>query len=43
MEQIAENIKTIRANIAAALAGENRPVALVAATKMNGAERARYL
>ena len=41
MEQIAENIRTIRANIAAALAGEDRPVCLVAATKMNDAARVR--
>lgn len=41
MEQIAENIKAIRANIAAALNGEDRPVFLVAATKMNDAGRVR--
>lgn len=41
IESIADNIKTIRANIAAALAGEDRAVFLVAATKMNDAERVR--
>ena len=41
MDQIAENIQAIRANIAAALGGEDRRVALVAATKMNDAERVR--
>jgi hypothetical protein len=41
MDQIAENIKAIRASIAAALAGEDRPVFLVAATKMNDASRVR--
>ena len=41
MEQIAENIQTIRANIQTALAGEDRPVFLVAATKMNDAFRVR--
>ena len=41
MDQIAENIKAIRASIAAALAGEDRPVFLVAATKMNDAARVR--
>jgi len=41
MDTIAENIRTIRANIAAALGGEDRPVALVAATKMNDADRVR--
>ena len=41
IESIADNIQTVRANIAAALAGEDRPVFLVAATKMNDAERVR--
>jgi pyridoxal phosphate enzyme (YggS family) len=38
---IAENIKTIRANIAAALGGAERRVLLVAATKMNDAAAVR--
>ena len=38
---IAENIRTIRANIAAALSGDDRAVLLVAATKMNDAARVR--
>lgn len=38
---IEENIQTIRGNIAAALAGADRAVLLVAATKMNDAERVR--
>ena len=41
MATIAENIQTIRANIASALAGADRRVRLVAATKMNGADRVR--
>ena len=41
MGTIAENIQTIRANIAAALSGDNRAVFLVAATKMNDADRVR--
>ena len=40
-ESIAENIRTIRANITAALHGEDRSVYLVAATKMNDADRVR--
>ena len=40
-ESIAENIRTIRANIAEALHGEDRAVYLVAATKMNDADRVR--
>ena len=40
-EHIAENIRTIRARIAAALGGEDRAVTLVAATKMNDAPRVR--
>ena len=38
---IAENIAEIRRNIAAALQGDDRAVLLVAATKMNDAERVR--
>lgn len=38
---IAENIKEIRKNIAAALDGTDRAVLLVAATKMNDADRVR--
>ena len=38
---IAENIRVIRSNIAAALSGADRAVLLVAATKMNDAERVR--
>ena len=41
MGTIAENIETIRSNIAAALSGEARRVWLVAATKMNDASRVR--
>ena len=41
MSSIAENIKTIRSNIAAALQGDDRAVLLVAATKMNDADRVR--
>lgn len=39
MSSIAENIRTIRENIAAALHGADRAVLLVAATKMNDAQR----
>lgn len=39
--QIAENIRQIRQNIAAALSGADRAVLLVAATKMNDAPRVR--
>ena len=39
--QIAENIRSIRGNIAAALHGDDRAVLLVAATKMNDADRVR--
>ena len=41
MATIAENIQSIRANIAAALSGGDRAVLLVAATKMNDAQRVR--
>ena len=41
MGTIAENIQTIRSSIAAALSGEDRTVLLVAATKMNSADRIR--
>ncbi len=41
MATIAENIQSIRANIAAALSGDDRAVLLVAATKMNDARRVR--
>ena len=41
MSSIAENIQTIRGNIAAALQGADRAVLLVAATKMNDAGRVR--
>ncbi len=41
MSGIAENIRTIRTNIAAALSGADRAVLLVAATKMNSADRVR--
>ena len=41
MNTIAENIETIRTNIAAALQGADRAVLLVAATKMNGADAVR--
>ena len=41
MSSIAENIQEIRGNIAAALQGADRAVLLVAATKMNDAERVR--
>ena len=41
MNTIAENIKTIRENIAAALQGADRAVLLVAATKMNDADAVR--
>lgn len=41
MSSIAENIREIRANIAAALQGADRAVLLVAATKMNDAQRVR--
>ena len=41
MSSIAENISTIRGNIAAALDGDDRAVLLVAATKMNDADRVR--
>ena len=41
MATIAENIQTVRANIAAALSGADRAVLLVAATKMNDADRVR--
>ena len=41
MATIAENIQSIRANIAAALSGDDRAVLLVAATKMNDAQRVR--
>jgi len=41
MSSIADNIKTIRSNIAAALDGDDRAVLLVAATKMNDADRVR--
>ena len=40
-EQIAENVRAVRAGIDAALAGERRRVLLVAATKMNDAQRVR--
>ena len=40
-QQIAENIRTIREQIAAALHGDDRAVLLVAATKMNDAPRVR--
>ncbi len=40
-DQIAENIRIIRGNIAAALSGADRAVLLVAATKMNDAGRVR--
>ncbi len=40
-DQIAENVRAVRANIAAALAGSQRSVLLVAATKMNDAQRVR--
>ncbi len=39
--QIAENIRSIRGNIAAALHGDDRAVLLVAATKMNDVPRIR--
>ena len=39
--QIADNIRKIRGKIAAALCGEERAVLLVAATKMNDADRVR--
>ena len=38
---IAENIRTVRENISAALSGADRAVLLVAATKMNDASRVR--
>ena len=41
MNTIAENIQNIRASIAAALPGADRAVLLVAATKMNDAQRVR--
>ena len=41
MSSIAENIQTIRSNIAAALPSADRAVLLVAATKMNDAHRVR--
>ena len=41
MSTIAENIRAIRQNIAAALPGADRAVLLVAATKMNDAARVR--
>ena len=41
MNNIAENIRAIRENIAAALQGADRAVLLVAATKMNGADAVR--
>jgi len=41
MSSIANNIETIRTNIAAALQGADRTVLLVAATKMNDAARVR--
>ena len=41
MSSIAENIECIRTNIAAALSGDDRAVLLVAATKMNDADRVR--
>ena len=41
MSSIAENIQNIRKNIAAALSGDDRAVLLVAATKMNDADRVR--
>ena len=41
MSTIAENIRAIRQNIAAALPGADRAVLLVAATKMNDASRVR--
>lgn len=41
MSSIAENIRVIRDNIAAALHGADRAVLLVAATKMNDAQRVR--
>ena len=41
MSSIAENIQRIRDNIAAALQGADRAVLLVAATKMNDADRVR--
>ena len=41
MATMAENIQSIRANIAAALSGGDRAVLLVAATKMNDAQRVR--
>ncbi len=40
-DRIAENIRTIRGGIAAALSGDDRAVLLVAATKMNDAQRIR--
>lgn len=41
MSGISENIEQIRRNIAAALSGDDRAVLLVAATKMNDADRVR--
>ena len=41
LTQIAENVRAIRSSIAAALAGDDRAVLLVAATKMNDAQRVR--
>ena len=41
MSSISENIQIVRENIAAALQGGDRAVLLVAATKMNDAERVR--
>ena len=41
MSSIAENIQAIRSNIAAALPSADRAVLLVAATKMNDADRVR--
>lgn len=41
MSGIAENIRMLRTNIAAALQGADRVVLLVAATKMNGADAVR--
>ena len=41
ISQIAENIQSIRSGIAAALHGADRAVLLVAATKMNDADRVR--
>ena len=41
MSSISDNIQTVRQNIAASLPGGGRAVLLVAATKMNDAERVR--